>query len=124
VLDWGINAATRLAETDVAKRIQPDNPALKVQACRRPESVLLRVTNTSDQPLAGKLALDLKSLDIHVRKVWAEFAGAVSMDGEAVENREDAEQKRYAGISYDAHVAELYYRLGKGQTRVFGLGRY
>ena len=41
----------------------------------------------------------------------------------SVEYRESAEQKRHAGISYNAYASELRYRLGKGQTRVVSLDR-
>ena len=130
-LTWGVNGAARLADAEMAKLIKPDNAALQVQAWKRTgaddgrgNSLLLRVTNTGDKPIEGRIALDLQGLAVNVRKVWAEFTSAVSLDGQPVENRETAGQKRYSGICLNAYAGELYYRLGKGQTRVFSVDRY
>ena len=93
--------------------------------------VLLRVTSTEQPadakdkaPTAGTLKLDLKGLDIDVRQVWAEFTGAVSLDGQPVENLENAGQKRARNISFNAYAGELYCSLKKGESRIFSLDRY
>jgi hypothetical protein len=70
---------------------------------------VLRVTNTAPPtkkktPDLGTLTVDLKALGIDVRNVWFEYTGAVSLDGQSVENRENAEQKRNSTISYNAYA--------------------
>lgn len=131
LLDWGLNDARRLPDAEAAKLIQVDSPAIKVEAWKRAgdeggrgNSILLRVANTSDQPAAGTLKLDLKGLDVNVRKVWVDYTAAVPLDGQPVGHLETAEQKRARGISYNAYAGELYYSLPKGQSRVFSLDRY
>ncbi len=130
-LDWGINGATRLAADEVARLIKCDNPPVTVQAWRRAgcpdgrgNSVLLRLVNTGEGATGGTLGLDLAGLGLNVRKIWSDYAAAVSLDSEAVENRESADQQRYAPASYNAYAGELYYGLGKGQVRVLTLDRY
>ena len=130
-LDWGINGATRLAAGEVARLIKCDNPAVTVQAWRRAgcpdgrgNSVLLRLVNIGEGATSGTLGLDLAGLGLNVRKIWSDYAAAVSLDGEAVENRESADQQRYAPVSYNAYAGELYCGLGKGQVRVLTLDRY
>jgi hypothetical protein len=131
LLNWGINGAKPLPAAKLAKLIVPDSPAVKVDAWNRPgdkdgrgNSVLVRVTNPGDQPVTGTIKLDLKGLDLNVRQIWSEFAAAVAMDAQPVENRESAGQKRSAGISYNAYAGELYYNLKKGESRLFSLDRY
>jgi hypothetical protein len=70
------------------------------------------------------LNLGLKRLDVNVRKVGAEYAAAVPLDGQPVENLETAEQHRARDIGYNAYAGEVYYNLPKGQTRVLSLDRY
>jgi len=131
LLNWGINDAARLPDADAAILIKPDNPAVKVEVWRRMgdaggrgNSVLLRVTNTGDQPAVGTLKVDLKGLDVNVRQVWSEFTSAVALDGGMMENCESADQRRYRDIAFNAYDGELYYKLGKDQSRVFSIDRY
>ncbi|MBM4033302.1 MAG: hypothetical protein FJ291_16175 [Planctomycetes bacterium] len=134
LLDWGLNAAVVVP----ANLSVSDNPAIKIEAWKRTgdasgrgNSILLRVTNTT-QPAdakdkaatAGTLKLDLKGLDVNVRKVWAEYTAAVPMDGQPVGLCESSAQPRNQGITYNAYDGELYYSLPKGQSRVFCLDRY
>ena len=90
----------------------------------RGNSALLRVANTGDGDLAGTLKLDLKGLGVDVRQVWSESISVVSLDGQPVENRESADQKRYRNIVLNAYAGELYCRPKKGQIRVSSLDRY
>ena len=127
---WASRTANAAAVVP-ANLIVSDNPAIKVEAWKRTgdkgghgNSILLRVANMSDKPVSGTLKLDLKRMDVNVRKVWAEYAAAVPLDGQPVENLETAEQKRARDIGYNAYAGEVYYRLAKGQTRVFCLDRY
>jgi hypothetical protein len=129
LLDWGFSAAAAVP----ANLIVADNPAVKVEAWKRTgdqggrgNSILLRVANTGDQEAKGTIKLDLKGLDVGVRKVWAEYTAAVPLDGQAgVTELERADQPRgSAQVAYNAYAGELYYSLPKGQTRVFSIDRY
>jgi hypothetical protein len=140
LLDWGMNGANRLPDADIAKLIQVDNPAIKVEAWKRAgdeggrgNSILLRVTSTEapadakdKTPTTGTVRLDLKGLDVNVRQVWAESTAAVPMDGQGgIIALERADQPRQnAQIAFNAYAGELYYKLAKGQTRLFSLDRY
>jgi len=128
LLERGFNAAAVVP----ADLIVSDDPAIKVEAWKRPgdaggrgNSVLLRFANTGDQPVSGTMKLDLKGLGVNVRQAWAEFTGAVDLDGQGgVEKRENAQQKRGDGIYFNAYDGELYYNLKKSQSRVFSIDRY
>jgi hypothetical protein len=137
--DWGFSDAELLLANEVSRLITVDNPAITVNVWKRTgdaggrgNSILLRLTNT-DKPVDSKdkgvttgiLKLDLKGLDINVRKIWAEFTNIVSLDGQGgVETRENIEQKRGTGIYYNPFTGEVYYTLQKGQSRVFSIDRY
>jgi hypothetical protein len=136
LLNWGFNAAAAVP----ANLIVSDNPAIKVEAWKRTgdaggrgNSVLLRVTNTEKPvdakdkaPVAGTIKLDLKGLDVNVRKVWVEFTAAAPLDGKAgIIALERADQPRgNAQVAYNAYAGELYYSLKKGESRVFSIDRY
>ena len=127
LLDWGLNAAAAVP----ANLIVADNPAVKVEAWKRTgdrggrgNSVLLRLANTGDQEVKGTIKLDLKGLDVNVRKVWAEYTAAVPLDGKPVGLCESAAQPRNRGITYNAYDGEVYYSLAKGQSRVIAIDRY
>ncbi len=129
LLDWGLNAAAAVP----ANLVVTDNPGVKVEAWKRAgdnagrgNSVLLRVANTGEQEVKGTITLDLKGLDVGVRKVWAEFTDAVPLDGQrGIAVLERADQPRgSAQVAYNAYAGELYYSLAKGQSRVFSIDRY
>jgi hypothetical protein len=129
LLDWGINTAAAVP----ANLIVADNPAVKVAAWKRAgdnagrgNSVLLQVANTGDADAAGTIKLDLKGLDVGVRKVWVEFTAAVPLDGQGgIAVLERADQPRgNAQVAYNAYDGELYCNLPKGQSRVFSIDRY
>ena len=136
LLNWGLNSASAMPE----KTIASDNPAIKVEAWKRPgdaggrgNSILLRITNTEKPvdakdkaPVVGTLALDLKVLDVNVRKVWTEYTSAVPLDGKGgIINVERADQPRgKAQVAFNAYSGELYYSLPKGQSRIFSIDRY
>jgi len=129
LLDWGLNAAAPVP----ANLITSDNPAVKVEAWKRTgdegghgNSILLRVSNTSDQEAKGTIKLDLKGLEVNVRHVWAEYTAAVPLDGQAgVIALERADQPRQgAQVAFNAYAGEVYYSLPKGQSRAFSIDRY
>ncbi len=127
LLDWGFNSAALVP----ANLIVSDNPAIKVEAWKRTgdadgrgNSILLRVVNSDDQEVKGTLKLDLKGLDVGVRKVWAEYTNAVPFDGQPVGLCEKADQPRAQSLSYNAYAGELYVNLPKGQSRVLSIDRY
>jgi hypothetical protein len=110
--------------------IQVDNPAVQVEAWKRPgdatgrgASVLLRLT-AANEPAAGTLKLDLKGLGVEVRKVWSEFTSVVALDGGSVQNRERADQKHEAPIGFNAYTGDLTYNVPKGQSRIISIDRY
>jgi hypothetical protein len=137
LLDWGLNSASAMSEK---APIVSDNPAIKVEAWKRSgdeggrsNSILLRVTNT-EKPVdakdkaetAGTIKLDLKGLDVNVRKVWKEYTSAVPLDGKGgIINVERADQPRgKAQAAFNAYNGEIYYSLPKGQSRIFSIDRY
>ncbi len=129
LLDWGLNAAAAVPEN----LLTVDTPAVKVEAWKRTgdadgrgNSVLLRVTNSGDAEAKGTITLDLKGLDVGVRKVWVEYTAAVPLDGQAgIAVLERADQPRGAAqVVYNAYAGEVYYNLQKGQSRVFSIDRY
>jgi len=131
LLNWGINNVVRLPDAQAARLVAVDNPVISVEAWKRTgdnvgrcNSILLCLKNNGDTAAGGTIKLDLAGLDVNVRQVWSEFTGAVSMDGGSVENRENAEQRRGASISFNAYDGELYYRIDAGKTHVFSIDRY
>jgi hypothetical protein len=129
LLEWGFNEAAVVP----ANLITVDNLAVKVEAWKRTgdeggrgNRVLLRVANGGEADAKGTIKLDLKGLDVGVRKVWVEFTAAVPLDGKGVlAVMERADQPRGAAqVAYNAYAGELYVNLPKGQSRVFSLDRY
>jgi hypothetical protein len=132
LLTWGINGAARLPDAEAAKLIQVDDPALKVEAWKRPgdaagrgASLLLRLTaGAGGAPAAGTLKLDLEGLGVDVRKVWSEFTSVVALDGKPVHNRERADQKQEAPIGFNAYTGDLSYNVPAGESRIISIDRY
>ncbi len=132
-LIWGINGAVKMAETDGAKLVQSDNSSVKIELWKRTgdqggrgNSVLIRVYNISEKPVTGTIKLDLKGLEVNVRKVWAEFTNVVPQDGKGsaiVVERAD-QPRNNNQLVFNAYAGEIYYNLSKGQSRVFSIDRY
>ena len=77
-LAWGLNRPeTKALDADTANAVvKSDNQSVKVQAWKRPGTVMLLAVNTGGKDLDAKLNLDLDKLGVKVRKIWEQYTQA------------------------------------------------
>ena len=77
-LDWGLGAkdAAPLAAKELDEAVRTDGEGVRVQAWKRPCTVLLRFENASDKPAAALVRLDLARLGVKLdprEDLWRRF---------------------------------------------------
>jgi hypothetical protein len=102
-----------------------------VRAWTRPHSILLRISNSKDQPLVASVVLDLGGLGVKVEKRWRDFTSIVALDDGAVQNlEEDVKPNDYrlggnrSNVLYNGHTGRVWVRLSPGESRVVTIDRY
>jgi hypothetical protein len=138
LLEWGIHdrQTERLTGDGLAANVQhPDGP-FKVDAWRRPGSVLLRIENPSNQDELGFIDLALEKLGVEVTHKWEQFTqiyhlgstGRGIRDVRSVvwSSRENAESARWqtGSIRFDGQMGLVGARLDAGAVHFVSVDTY
>jgi hypothetical protein len=139
-LDWGINGrdAKKLSSVELGAAIQPRENAFRVQAWKRPGSVLLRIENPDKKEAAGLIGLDLARLAVRVdpeREMWVKYTQLFDLEpgrdpAQNIWDSPEAMLKDHGvtgqpgSVGFDGWHGRLGLKLAPGQIRCLAIDTY
>jgi hypothetical protein len=131
-LNWGINSQNAKQVTPGSNLIQTTPADIKTMAWQRPNSVMIKVSNSGKEKARVKIKLDLEKLGIKVQKLWVNYTQIFAPDGKPVKNTilansSEAFNNQLLGKGtalYDASIGEVELILQPGENRMFCLDTY
>jgi len=130
-LNWGINTAT---ETTKENLVTSKTPEFKIRAWHREGSVMVLLTNSSDQNALAEIDIDIDKLGLRVtpERIWRDFTSSFALGGGPIRNvyltdeyREKRKHEYTRGsLVYDGHQGKVVGLMEAGEKRLFSIDKY